>query len=262
MAKLDRVALKSDKKHSLFLEIYASMLLGEDKELVRIWVHDVSERKKMAAALQKSELQRNRAEQLGKFGHWQRDMQTGKGIWSDEVYRILGLEPEEHEPSLETLFSLVEPEDLGKLKKAIENAMSGKENGTIDVQYRINCPDGVQKVIHGFAGLFEDEHTGSKNIVGILHDITERKRAEADQELLKLSTYLDSIFQNMPAGVAILEAPDFRYLRINQTLAAINGLSIEEHLGRPLAEVIPDAAPDIVPGLKKVLETGIASTQR
>ena len=86
--------------------------------------------------------------------------------------------------------------------------------------------------------------------------------SEAEEALQKLTEYLDATFLNLPVGLAILEGPEFRYFRINHTLAAINGQSIEEHLGRPLAEVIPDAAPDIVPGLKKVLETGIASTQR
>ncbi|MCH7691256.1 MAG: PAS domain S-box protein [candidate division Zixibacteria bacterium] len=178
MAKLDRVVLKSDKSYARFLEIYASLLPGENKKLIRIWVHDITERETTIAAYQKNELLRNRVEELGKFGHWERDMQTGKGVWSDELYRILGLDPKEHDTSLETLFRLVAPEDLGNLKNAIEKAMSDTGDGTIDVQYRINCPDGTQKNIDGFARMFEDEHTGNRNFVGILLDMTERKQAE------------------------------------------------------------------------------------
>ena len=80
-----------------------------------------------------------------------------------------------------------------------------------------------------------------------------------DQVIEELSVaydYLDAILLNLPAGIAILEGEDFRYFRINKTLAEINGLTIEDHLGRPLAEVLPDAAADILPRMREVLETG------
>ncbi|MCH7674104.1 PAS domain S-box protein, partial [candidate division KSB1 bacterium] len=75
-------------------------------------------------------------------------------------------------------------------------------------------------------------------------------------KLRKSQRYIDTILLNMPAGLAILEGPEFRYFRINKTLADINGLPVEDHLGRRLAEVLPDAAQDILPRLLEVLETG------
>jgi PAS domain S-box-containing protein len=66
----------------------------------------------------------------------------------------------------------------------------------------------------------------------------------------------------MPVGVAILEGPEFRYFRINQVLADLNGLPVEEHLGRPLEEVLPKAAPGILPNLRKVIESGEAILAR
>jgi len=64
----------------------------------------------------------------------------------------------------------------------------------------------------------------------------------------------------MPAGIAILEGPEFQYWKVNSRLAEINGPSVEDHLGRPLAEVLPDAAPGIVPRLRQVMETGEPSS--
>ncbi|MCH8953782.1 PAS domain S-box protein [candidate division KSB1 bacterium] len=75
-------------------------------------------------------------------------------------------------------------------------------------------------------------------------------------KLRKSQRYIDTILLNMPAGLAILEGPEFRYFRINKTLADINGLPVEDHLGKRLAEVLPDAAQDILPRLLEVLETG------
>ena len=85
-------------------------------------------------------------------------------------------------------------------------------------------------------------------------EVVVRKRAE--EALSTTQQYLDTILLNLPVGVAILEGPEFRYYRINRQLAEMNGLSVEDHLGRPLAAVLPEAAPDIIPGLRHVLETG------
>jgi len=87
-------------------------------------------------------------------------------------------------------------------------------------------------------------------------------RKKLDEKRETTQEYLDTIMLQMPAGLAILEGPDFKYFRINQELAGINGLSVEEHLGRPLAEVLPQAAKDIVPVLQKVLDTGEATPRR
>ena len=68
-------------------------------------------------------------------------------------------------------------------------------------------------------------------------------------------TDLEQVLLHVPAGVAILEGSDFRYSYINDRLAEINGLRVEDHLGRPLADVLPTAAPDIVPRLREVMES-------
>ncbi len=89
--------------------------------------------------------------------------------------------------------------------------------------------------------------------------IVERAAAEVTKtkiELRIVQEYLDAVLLNLPVGIAILEGPDFRYYRINHRLAEINGLPVADHLDRPLAEVLPDAAPDIIPGLRHVFETG------
>ncbi len=94
----------------------------------------------------------------------------------------------------------------------------------------------------------------------VFQDIAAHKRIERD---LKTSgEYLDTVVLNLPVGVAVLEGPEFRFVQINHNLAQINGLSVEDHLGKTLAEVLPAAAPDILPELRRVLETGEPSLHR
>ena len=86
--------------------------------------------------------------------------------------------------------------------------------------------------------------------------------SSSDEQLERISQYLDALLMNLPAGVAILEGPDFCYFKINQTLADLNGLTIERHLGRRLVEVLPHAETMLVPELQRVLRTGVPIIQR
>lgn len=92
---------------------------------------------------------------------------------------------------------------------------------------------------------------------GIIRDISKRKKAE--NELKSSNEYLEQLLLNLPAGVAIFEGKDLIYSKINKTLADINGLPIENHLGKPLREVLPKVAKFVIPRILKVIKTGKAS---
>ncbi|MDT9000013.1 PAS domain-containing protein [Paucibacter sp. APW11] len=62
---------------------------------------------------------------------------------------------------------------------------------------------------------------------------------------------------DLPIGLAVLDH-ELRYLQINEMLARANGLSVQEHLGRTVREVLPDAADSIEPLLQRVLNGGEA----
>ena len=66
---------------------------------------------------------------------------------------------------------------------------------------------------------------------------------------------LDTLFFRAPVGLGLVDS-DLRYVRINSTLAAINGLAPEEHVGRTVAEVLPHLAPVLEPLFRRILEKG------
>ncbi|WP_193199429.1 PAS domain S-box protein [Nostoc sp. MG11] len=66
---------------------------------------------------------------------------------------------------------------------------------------------------------------------------------------------LDALLAGAPVAVCFLDR-ELRYIRINKVLADINGLSIEEHLGRKFGEVLPEMAAEIESLLQQVLDTG------
>ena len=80
-------------------------------------------------------------------------------------------------------------------------------------------------------------------------------------EIGSVKEYLDAILMNLPVGVAILEGKDLRYFRINQVLADLNGVPIDDHLGRSVSEVLPNAE-GIEENLRRVRETDTAILNR
>ncbi|MCZ6663089.1 MAG: sigma 54-interacting transcriptional regulator, partial [Actinobacteria bacterium] len=69
------------------------------------------------------------------------------------------------------------------------------------------------------------------------------------------SHVLEQSFRNTPIGLCYFDK-ELRYLRVNKWLATINGLAVEEHIGRKIAEVLPAAAIGVAPQLRHVLQTG------
>ena len=93
----------------------------------------------------------------------------------------------------------------------------------------------------------------------IARDVTSRRRAESRaNETLAL---LEAIEATAPVGLAFVDR-EFRIVRVNQTLAAVRGTTVEELVGLPIGEVIPEVWPDVRSVLADVLETGEPVTGR
>ncbi|MDQ1727986.1 MAG: two-component system, cell cycle sensor histidine kinase and response regulator CckA [Pyrinomonadaceae bacterium] len=95
---------------------------------------------------------------------------------------------------------------------------------------------------------------------GVVTDIT--KRVEAQQALSETVrskeealALLDTLVSSAPIGIAFHNL-DFTYRRINPSLAAINGLPAEAHLGKTLREMLPEMADTLEPLLQRVIDTG------
>jgi formate hydrogenlyase transcriptional activator len=86
-----------------------------------------------------------------------------------------------------------------------------------------------------------------------LSDVVSRSREPAEA-LLESEQLLSTYFNASRVGLCILD-PDLRFLAINHTLAEMNGIPAEAHLGKSVREVLGDFAEVVEPQLKRVLET-------
>jgi PAS domain S-box-containing protein len=134
------------------------------------------ERNRIQEALRRSEAHLTEAQRLTKTGSWAYDPATGKSTyWSDENFRIFGLDPQEG-PSSEIFWRHVHPEDRDRVRERFGREADAKREYADD--YRIILADGTVKHIHDIGHPVFDAAGKLVEFVGTTVDVTERKRAE------------------------------------------------------------------------------------
>src|SRR5437016_2270853 len=155
--------------------------------------------------LRQSEARLEEAQRIAHVGYWERDLETNRVTWSNETCRIFGLVPQECALDRSAWQNLVHPEDRQMVRRAAAEAERGGPR--YDVEYRVVRPDGEVRTVHSQGDVRKDE-SGPSRMFGIIQDITERKRAEA--EVRESEGRYRYIFQS--AGVSIWEA-DFSRIK-------------------------------------------------
>jgi len=149
-------------------------------------------------ALRENEQRYAKAEQIGHFGHWERNLVEDKASWSRECYRICGVDPNKFKPHYQDYLNLIHPSDREIFESAFEGAVSGSK--PFDIEYRLVRPDGTQRVVHSVAEVRFDETGRPLKLVGTVQDITERKHAE--EAVLKARDELEARVRERTASLS------------------------------------------------------------
>jgi PAS domain S-box-containing protein len=155
---------------------------------------DITVRKETEKALRESETSLQQAQVVGKIGSWRLDLVKNELVWSDENYRIFGIEI--GKPlTYESFISTIHPDDREFVDNRWKAAMAGEE---YDIEHRI-IADGMVKWLHEKAFLDFDENGKLSAGFGISQDITEKKNAE--MELIGSKRKLDLALENANIGL-------------------------------------------------------------
>ncbi len=130
--------------------------------------------------LQKSRSVLSDAQKVAHIGSWEWDILANRVAWSDELYRIYGLEPESVEITYESYIERVHPEDRDSAASSIRAAL--EETEEFEFQERIIRPGGEVRVLQSKGYVMRDESGLPRRMIGTCHDITERKRDELELE--------------------------------------------------------------------------------
>ncbi len=138
-------------------------------------------------ALQKSEANLKEAEKLAKTGHWEHNIIEDTLFWSDEIYRIFGLDSKHFTPNVENLFARIHPDDRKAVDHAYKNSIT--EKSPYEITHRIVLDDGTIKHIQERCLTSYNELGKPINSLGTLQDVT--KSVLADEANKMLATAID-----------------------------------------------------------------------
>lgn len=141
---------------------------------------DITQRKREEDRLKQSERQLAEAQQLAHIGSWAWDILTNTVTWSDELYRIFGLEPQEFGATYEAFLERVHPDDREQMSRTIAAALA--EAGSFTTHHRVLLPDGLVRILHTRGAVNVGEGGRPARMFGTAQDVTERRRAEEQLE--------------------------------------------------------------------------------
>ncbi|MDT4966449.1 MAG: hypothetical protein QOJ64_1186 [Acidobacteriota bacterium] len=211
------------------------------------------ERKQIQVELTTNEMQLTEAQTIAKLGSWEWDVQATKVSWSDELYRIYGLEPQAFEMTYEASLTYVHPDDRELVKSSITNTHHDRVHPTFE--YRIIRPDGAIRVLQASGRVTEDDSGRIINMVGTVLDITERKQLE--NTLRQERVFLRTVIDNIPDSVYVKDMA-CRKVVANLAEVRISGMQSEaEVLGKDDFQIHPrELAEKFFADDQLVLQTG------
>jgi DNA-binding CsgD family transcriptional regulator len=122
-------------------------------------------------------------EHLASIGGWSWDLTTHEATWSDELYRIQGLEPQSVPASPELLLRSVPESDRGYVAALLESVVERPDSippEGIDIAYRVVRPDGVVRELRAIGRIERDGAGRPVRWVGAAQDVTELRRTERE----------------------------------------------------------------------------------
>ena len=245
LAALDKVPRLSratvDTVMAFFMKLSGmiSQLSYSNIKLARI----LTERDLLMASLRESEARLIRSQEIAHLGSWELDLVNNVLTWSDEVYRIFGLQPQEFGATYEAFLDRVHPDDRSAVDAAYSGSIrDGKDSYEIEHRVVRKSTNEV-RIVHERCQHLRDESGRIIRSVGMVHDITERKQAE--EALKESESRYHSLFDNMTEGYAYCKMLfdnnghplDFVFLEANNSFGRLTGLA--DVIGKKVSEVIP-----------------------
>lgn len=197
---------------------------------------DINRHKKIEQSLRQSEKNLKAAQRIAHIGNWSWDIPSSTVTWTDEVYRILGWEPQQVESTLEIFIEVIHPDDREAVNRAIQQSL---EEGTpYAVQHRVVWPNGEERFLQELGEVTYDSNGTPINMFGTMQDITERVRiqeaiqhmnteleeqvAAQTEELRQSRNLLQTILNTLPQ-VIFWKNRDLVYQGCNQAFATLIG---------------------------------------
>ncbi|MBW3630493.1 MAG: PAS domain S-box protein, partial [Gemmatimonadetes bacterium] len=216
-------------------------------EYLSTLARDITARKRAEQEVARSVELLREAERIAHMGSWEWDISTGEILWSDEMYRLFGLEPSGGPITYERYIGLIHPDDRGAMQQTVERALSDHEPYAVD--HRVIRPDGFVRHIHGRGHVVLDRRGEPTRVMGSGQDVTERRAAE--EALRQSEKDYRGLFENSHDAIVIMAPEGEVVLDVNPRACEVYGIPRDEFIGSSMERV----SQDVEAGREKVRRT-------
>ncbi|MGE5432533.1 MAG: PocR ligand-binding domain-containing protein [Syntrophomonadaceae bacterium] len=120
------------------------------------------------------------AQKVAHIGHWRLDLANNHLLWSDEIFRIFGIEPNSFGATLEAFMHFVHPDDRELVASSFMDSV--RNNAPYSIEHRIIRPGGEIRIVHEQCINHYDHSGHPLYSLGVVQDITELKRVQQEIE--------------------------------------------------------------------------------
>lgn len=206
------------------LEVFASMIVDELQR--RDADRHLSENRRLL----------DLAETMSGVGHWRFDVRTGEVVWSDEVYRIHGLDPAQFDPMLDDVLSFYHPDDRPVLEGHIAHALTTGEG--YEFRLRVQRTDGHLRDVAAKATCETDGAGRVIGLFGVFQDITDQVAALA--EVQRSRAHYQALTETVSDVIARVPL-DGSAPYVSPRITDLLGYEPEEVTGRPPYDLIAES---------------------
>ncbi|MCP4633605.1 MAG: PAS domain S-box protein, partial [candidate division Zixibacteria bacterium] len=179
-----------------YYEIRYNPIYNKENETIGVtsFAQDITERKRIEDRLQEREKSLSEAQAIAHVGSWRWEIIPDKVYWSDETYLLFGWEAGE-DVSYDKYLGSVFPEDRDFVKKEVNDALDGVK--LYENVHRI-IRNGEVRIHHTRGKVFRDEQGKPTKMIGVVQDITERKRIEnaLSESEERLQAFMEAATEN------------------------------------------------------------------
>ena len=210
--------------------------------LIVLLLRNISNRKRAQETLRRKEGELAEAQRLARLGNWLWDAKKNILTWSEELYRIHGLDPRSPAPSYEEFARLFTPESWERLSAAMRDDL--KTGSVQELDLELVRPDGSRRWVSTRGVVISDGHGHAIHLHGTTQDITERKLAE--EARFRLAAIVES-----SDDAIISKNLDGIILSWNAGAEHTFGFTEAEALGQPITIIVP---PEFLEEEKTILQ--------
>jgi PAS domain S-box-containing protein len=232
------------------MDISGHKLKLNDRSYVLVVCQDVTEKENRLLELEESERKLKNATSIAHLGYWKLEIDSQTLYWSDEVYKVWGLNQDNFELNYDNFFETIHPEEKDLFQKEHTAAFKGEHEHNFI--HRILKPDGSVRWVHQLGKLERDEEGDPIAFEGTVQDITSQK--EAEQERNNLQATLESSLNE----IYIFDSETLQFSYVNK--GALLNLGYSEQEIKTLTPL--DLKPDFTEISFKQLITPLASNEK